>query len=323
MITMTSSEVMTLQALPNQEIPLPSSAEHTATTSAYGRVWAVLYYVSTTILKVFQATYRFFACIAYDIYDALRSNDPAVLQQFGYGIKNGGNSCYINAVIQALRFCPSFVAMVQETAIEGVNQRLSSLFAQLTRQTVARSEINDFRDYLISSGFHVSTDGQEDAQAFLQFLLEKVSLPSFTYKEDSRSQTLADNHLIVPIPPGDVKTIQESLNLTFESPPPKFLPIMLRRYTFQGGNIQRDTTAVLPSETIIIPTRQTTPARYSLRSMVVHSGNGSSGHYYMYTPSRDAIVEYNDNRVRLRAHPEREHNDASRNGYLFFYELQE
>ena len=113
----------------------------------------------------------------------------AIAALYGYGIKNGGNSCYINAVVQALRFTP----LPRSLAInETVANEKHAAFLKLIKtiegqegqpgQRVSVAHINDFRNLMIQNGFRAKKGSQEDASHFCQFLLDQLGFQSIHLK---------------------------------------------------------------------------------------------------------------------------------------------
>jgi len=122
-------------------------------------------------------------------------------------------------------------------------------------------------------------------------------------------------------------------SIQIEGRPPGMLLVSLKRYGFDPRT--RDSTkltkSILPSEDIILPLANdpTKSAHYKLRAVTIHDDWGTKsingGHYYTYAPKevdgKKMWFEYNDARV-TRHEDQGPYNDARRNGYVFFYELQ-
>lgn len=128
---------------------------------------------------------------------------------FGYGIGNGGNSCYLNSIVQGLRALPSFrEGTTYDTSLalpdhirklmtdnpgkdlrpyltdpeielfrHYIKQELIRVLDLLDWRTLSRHDSNHLRNLAIASGFPASrSDSQEDAQALLLHLLDRIGI---------------------------------------------------------------------------------------------------------------------------------------------------
>ncbi len=111
---------------------------------------------------------------------------------FGNGIVNGGYTCYLDSVIQALRFNPAFRKLLQAPKLKAnkIAQELSRLFDLLEgtngeKRLVTKEEINSFRRTCMQHGWDPSAEiSQEDAAEFSQMLTNALGLPIVRYETD-------------------------------------------------------------------------------------------------------------------------------------------
>lgn len=81
------------------------------------------------------------------------------------GLQNYGSTCYINSVVQILRYCkPVVKALVNVRASELVNLFVDTLYQD--------SDIKPFLEHIVSLGFDVNS--QEDAHEFLLKILDRI-----------------------------------------------------------------------------------------------------------------------------------------------------
>jgi len=153
----------------------------------------------------------------------------------GAGIQNGGNSCYLNSVIQSLRIIPGLYEAIKPVD-ESLNanqkelrKKLVSLINTLEgldgveKRTVTKKEINEFRDHLFAMGFaeYAKDDRQRqiDAPECIQFILDGLNLPRSRFVITSLSETaiiadevIDDHYLPIGIESvGHESTIQKQL----------------------------------------------------------------------------------------------------------------
>jgi len=112
-----------------------------------------------------------------------RGHSSTIAARFGYGIKNGGNSCYISAVVQALRFTPLPSLLSTKTAPLSESGTAFLRLVGKLRRTAQAEEINGFRQLMRRHGFRTtSRASQEDASQFCQFLLDAVGFQPIQQK---------------------------------------------------------------------------------------------------------------------------------------------
>lgn len=108
----------------------------------------------------------------------------------GAGIQNSGNSCYIAASLQALRFLPTFrTSLTRQLKQTPIAQELNRLFSIIEgkkghkKREVTREEIAHFRRLCMKHGWRPRHEySQEDPREFLGFLLNILAFPTFRYK---------------------------------------------------------------------------------------------------------------------------------------------
>lgn len=125
-------------------------------------------------------------------HEALRSQSPCETTQFGAGIANGQNCCFIASVLQALRVIPSFRSRLKSADLRNspVVQELNSIYSVIegTRKKEKRSltgaEIDHFRATCKDAGFTAESQVcQDDSSHFCQFLLTQVGFQDIQIKE--------------------------------------------------------------------------------------------------------------------------------------------
>eukprot|EP00051_Salpingoeca_urceolata_P002423 m.50072 g.50072 ORF g.50072 m.50072 type:complete len:382 (+) comp12122_c0_seq2:86-1231(+) len=100
-----------------------------------------------------------------------------------FGLENFGNTCYYNAVLQALFFCPQFrQAILAQTFPNGTTRdtllgALTDLFTSISnaRKQFGSISPRKFNHRLRKDNEIFSSTEQQDAQEFLNFLLNHVS----------------------------------------------------------------------------------------------------------------------------------------------------
>ncbi len=119
------------------------------------------------------------------------------LATFGSGIENGGNTCYISSILQALRFMPTFRERLDATPMKKIElgNELKKLYSiiegtsECPPRILTDTEINEFRKACMAYGWKPERETtQEDARHFKQFLLEQLGFSAFTYKTHIKCQ---------------------------------------------------------------------------------------------------------------------------------------
>lgn len=231
-------------------------------------------------------------------------------QPIGMGIVNGGNSCYLNSVVQALRFVP----------IPEKRGQLRELHARLQDKTVSAVEINAFRKKIIEMGMDNADDSsQEDASEACEIIFKDLGIPQLFYY--SVGEEAKEDHMLrlpIDLDLGDeIQALTQNIRL---EELPDMLPIQLGRFSEENGGKKRSNIVRPSAELVIQGSNDDEVANYKLASIVVHSGSTiRSGHYYTYVPQQDGSwICYNDSSVH-KVSNEEVMNDVATNGYLFFY----
>jgi hypothetical protein len=172
----------------------PSSAPSPAIQSQYrGRQWAVQ--IST---PNYFTTFFEILCDKVEICrDILRRNfahykkrDLDIAKTFGYGMGNDGNSCYIIAVLQALRFTELRSKLTPSNSTQkGTQDDLYAIFDTVEgkngklKETASCQVIKAFKRKMIEMGFRAENiSSQEDPAELVQFLLDQIGAPLFGLK---------------------------------------------------------------------------------------------------------------------------------------------
>ncbi len=243
--------------------------------------------------------------------------------ELGNGIQNGGNSCYLNALIQALRFAGVENLYEEREGVKGTREGLEGILHTINNRTLHYQEINDFRRFLITECNFSSLDeeySQEDACEALLALFNALGTHTFTfsYYNSDQERFFEDVGNLISVSVHGT-SLQEAINqeeITLIETP-TILPILLKRYETHGKAEKKITTPVQPDKNIVVSGKN-----YELVSMVVHQGSSlNRGHYFSHVPQANGTwVTFNDSQVsQQKTMPD----DAAYDGYIFFYRLVE
>ncbi len=236
----------------------------------------------------------------------------------GGGIVNGFNSCYLNAIVQSLRFVDLNKIFEKKETKPGARQELEQLHTVLKNRTVTAAEINHFRTLLRESwGFsQAGADTQEDAAEALTILFDALGVERFTYLEPvaGKEREIKGTILYAPIVP--YTDVEQIVNGFVFLQAPEILPVQLGRFNDDGQKVQE---GVFQNKSMKIRLIDGTQVAYELAAIVVHDGETiHRGHYVTYVPKPDSSwIEYNDAIVEGR--PSEIEANAAHNGYLYFY----
>ncbi len=268
--------------------------------------------------------------------------------QQGCGIQNGGNSCYLNASIQALRFT-NILSGQQNRGENELKKKIIEIASKLRTSLVSANEINDLRNDIIKNHLqHFGAYTQEDAHELCVALLDIIEAPLIQFYEKNTEEYKKGYKVEAAYRNDSVSIIDLTVNegsisqcIAQEksfSPNnlPEFLPISLRRYTARQNLVTNEfvlekTTHDVPLERVIrvpLSSQQGIPnenqfAEYELVSSIIHRGaTPREGHYYTYVLNSEGdFVRYDDSRVYKQNFQETV-ADIERNGYIYFYRLK-
>ncbi len=357
---------MCIETLEDQMADLfaPALADPAATrpsTSCCGRIWSTISSIGNVISALGAAILTslgsfFQSVVPTAVQDTVQpATDDPITREFGFGIYNGRNTCYLNSVLQGLRATDVYRDCLASDngsdAVKNVRNKVNSLFINLEGNAVSsvaprpitREEICTFREQMRQASIDIPAIEQGDAAEFCESLLDKCDVPAFDITHQARDHARQAGIRVVELlaagaSEGTPLATLAQNSFTLNGPnPPRLLPLHLLRVSDDGRS--RITTSIPPSEhiEIALTSNPSQKARYKLCSMVVHQGSHVSGHYYTYMPAkyqgRPVWVEYNDAKVHLYNDPTTEtrrrwcfgnitiQNDACQNGRIFFYEL--
>ncbi len=223
----------------------------------------------------------------------------------------------INAMRRTLResgWAPKSEEMSSEDAHECLTYLLDKLHSPLF-STVARSSVQIEKESEIDMGDKV------DEQRILQMAIPQNGVATI-------QSLLVEYPVIEEIDHGGEKeniVTKQTLYLKKETLP-KYLPINLKR--MNSETLDKNYSEVHSSKIIEIPIEGNPGefAVYKLSSVVVHTGDCKAGHYttYRYLPDEKAemYVEYDDEKIIFHKDLPDVEDKISKNGYIFFYELQ-
>ncbi len=250
----------------------------------------------------------------------------------GGGIVNGGNSCYLNAVVQALRFVPFEDRYFGEENVQGARGWLQALHAKLQNTSLTADDINDFRNFLrVSCNLNADEYSQEDAHDAIMCILDALSVDVFDVSafnsEENKNRIAAHTVLSIPIlnavKDKSISSLMQAEGIAFVQAPTT-LPIHLERYIFENKSINKNNTNVRLEQRLTVSLTDGTTREYELASVVIHKGETPQrGHYYSYALQENSDwVQFDDSQVRRSsgAHDETL-QDIQSNGYMFMYRL--
>ena len=112
---------------------------------------------------------------------------PIATLSFGAGMENGGNTCYMAAVLQALRFVPSFQShlLTKSTLTKELRHLFSHIQAEKNRPAMLlqADDTSRFRKVCMDHGWQPDSEySQEDPRQFCQFLLDTLGFPPFRFR---------------------------------------------------------------------------------------------------------------------------------------------
>lgn len=244
------------------------------------------------------------------------------------GIPNIGNSCYINATLQALFSSPAFLELLNQNNQDAIFLKLIRLFNSLKSDSLSQAAF-DFRQSVFDSGINrdLSTglSAQKDAMQLMRVVLERAGYPgislmgkkwanaaAFDDADDENKFTTTDSHfdLQMPIPQSggllqhvvaNYFTAQQvndnfrgyssfTSQYSFAGNPGNLLVLSLHRFDNTLGKIF--TPITLPADgRLSIASYQ-----YRIVGCIHHIGNTlSSGHYITYRLHEGRWYECDDN----------------------------
>lgn len=254
----------------------------------------------------------------------------------GFGIVNGGNTCYLSAILQALRI--QKLCVVDETDrieqimglfpnidsqnFKNANTKLYEIFEKLKTKEISGKKINALRNLLIDCGFDVAKNqSQVDASEAFILLSQILGLKPFhhfVYQSQLNNFGEANDEAVSLALSLD-KSIQEQINTQFsfsDEELPDTFPIQLKRFNNQNQKIQ---TPMPHEPELTVKNIAGEEAKYDLCSVVVHKGTGTkNGHYYTYVKKNDNWYMFNDEVVNTCEQLKME-EDTACDGYLLFY----
>ena len=253
------------------------------------------------------------------------------------GISNQGNTCYLNAVLQALYHVPGF----RDGVLDGAKLRrafwrrgprkprdsLALVFAALNRNTTARTKA-------LTRSLGVDPREQQDAQEYLRMLLEHVDAAMFAGRastelaitseeadEVGENVTRVTNETFLDVSLDLKPTLREAISAALEpelladkwktkehgyrsatrawriDDMPQTLVLHLKRFEYSSVGVLKKLAPL--DFPLHFYDYFHRGEHYRLQSVVIHAGEATRGHYYAFVDPRldDRWLRFDDDRV--------------------------
>jgi len=259
-----------------------------------------------------------------------------VVQLARRGILNVGNSCYMNATIQALAECPFLLAVLEKEKgltsaenpkaekINNCRKKLREVLLSLQNGAAEKApfpraeaakllkffldlQVTDPAYFIEATATKEKLGEQMDAALFVEFLADYLGLSfKMTHvklQEGEKVEQLSLKDLV-----GQAKVAKN------QSSPDLLVVCIADRFS---NSAKKKRTQVEPSSEL--------PSGYKLCAVICNpSGHAAAGHYMTYAPKREpgakGWVEYNDSEVTISADDDKEmHAVIEKHSYLYFY----
>ncbi len=262
------------------------------------------------------------------------------LEEGFYGFVTIHNSCYMNASLQLLSLIPDIKSQINlGKNTNPVLQCLDDVFNAQDTEENQRKALKALRKLIFSQkGPSILTNGllgQQDAQEFMQFILNELKWFPFetnshieTQDEEHDSQTEKANHISISLNK-DIHTFQKTLNKFFENElmiadgynvlpldkkydqwtkaiqilkPPSYLIIQIKRFEFDkttGMRNKIDQSIQFPKNGFVeVPIGKNESYVYEIIGYINHHGTSiDGGHYTADVKDNDRWIHCDDNKV--------------------------
>jgi ubiquitin C-terminal hydrolase len=270
------------------------------------------------------------SCISDEI-----ESSPSPVRGKARGITNIGNSCYMNASLQALGQCQGIAEILNTkltaehnpnaAKINSFRDRVLAFLQELQKKekAIPKGNASGFMDFLMSCGWSlkIKKKNAHDAYPFVEFMMNSLQLEHKIYgvTVENDSAPIQFGTLLFPALLSEKR--KKALFLSKDEKRDFFVVALEARFLdSQGGKNMRK---VQPSHTLDLPycDNESKKERYKLAAIIVNPSQfARSGHYVTYAPQGDKWVEYNDSEVLVHDALDQEALSAiEQHSYLCFY----
>jgi len=274
-------------------------------------------------------------------------NDYRQQQNSKFGLPGGNNNCFLNSVMQQLRYTPHIEKLLEKNS-KLENKQSNILYDFLKRMktgNVKKEELKKFRESLEwKDDKDGNYKGQQDAFTLLQFIIDrnetdekikkqfKIGVPIIILGGDSKSE-YHYNISYFTTNGNNINDIKYDKNKLTDLSTPFFetkgfskndFKIVDEPVVFPETMIisKGDNKHMLDISDIIKLTLVNEENEYKLSGVIVRIGASyESGHYYSYIrdPKTGSWTWFNDDKVKTGLSYNEIDRDIAGKGYVFFY----
>ena len=285
--------------------------------------------IAVALKNAVQTNYK-----APEVIDLSRKNSDArassSVLDISRGITNIGNSCYMNASLQALCQCQGLLEMLADkkpnaAKVNSFREPVVAFLQKLQKKekVIPKRCASEFMDFLIRSGWSSKEKKAHahDVYPFVQFLLNSLGVSHKIHgvKVGNGSDAI---QLCDLLSPADLSTRKKKKLFLSQNEKRDFFVVALES-RFLDDQGRKNRRKVLPSLTLDLPHSENEAKKesYTLSAIIVNpSPFGNAGHYVTYAPQGDKWIEYNDDEVCVHDACDQEARSAiEQHSYLCLY----